>query len=209
MKQTILVRFDIGGNLKYLSHAEAVSVLQRACVRAGVEVGYSQGFNPRIKLSLPLPRSVSCEAGNEIAVIGSASENEIDAAKLKSDLSEQLPGGFDLVGIDIFEGKVKPIANSAVYLISVGEEGRKNLENSIKEILGSEQLVVERKINARGQTKRVDVRGFIDSVELIDDGVMARCNITPSGTVRIDEIIELLGISEVCGVKRVDVEWEN
>ena len=204
MKQTILVRFDIGGNLKYLSHAEAVSVLQRACVRADVEVGYSQGFNPRIKLSLPLPRSVGCEAEGELAVIGAESEGGVDAAKLKSDLAEQMPGGFELTTIDIFDGKVKPVAKSAVYVISA-----ETSEEKIKEIMAREELVVERQMNARGDTKKVDVKKYIDSIELVDGRVRAKCFITPDGTVRVDEIIKLLGIDEASCVKRLDVEWET
>ena len=203
LKQTILARFDIRGNLKYLSHAEAVSVLQRACVRAGVEVGYSRGFNPRVKLSLPLPRSVGCEAQDELAVIGAECKDKIDAAKLKSDLAEQLPGGFELTTVDIFEGKVKAAARSAVYEICAGVS-----EKKIKEILASEELVVERRINAKGDTKQIDVRRYIDSVELTDKGVRAKCFITPDGTVRVDEIIKLLGIDEASGVKRTSVEWQ-
>ncbi|MBW7991664.1 MAG: DUF2344 domain-containing protein, partial [Planctomycetes bacterium] len=54
----LVIKFRIGGPLRFISHAQTLSVFQRACVRAGIEIRYSQGFNPRPRLSLPLPRPV-------------------------------------------------------------------------------------------------------------------------------------------------------
>ena len=38
-------------------------------IRAGIEVRYSEGFNPRIKMSLPFPRSVGIEADDELLCV--------------------------------------------------------------------------------------------------------------------------------------------
>ena len=65
----MLVKFRIWGNLRFLSHAETMSVFQRACVRAGIPVRHSEGFNPRPRMSLPLPRSVGVESDDELLVL--------------------------------------------------------------------------------------------------------------------------------------------
>jgi hypothetical protein len=65
----LVVKFKIGGSLRFLSHAETLRVLQRACVRAGINLQYSRGFNPRPKMSLPLPRPVGVESDDELLTL--------------------------------------------------------------------------------------------------------------------------------------------
>ena len=62
----LVIKFKLSGSLRFLSHAEMLKVFQRACVRAGIKIQYSQGFNPRPKLSLPLPRSVGVETDEDL-----------------------------------------------------------------------------------------------------------------------------------------------
>ena len=62
----LAIRFKVEGTLRFLSHAETVRLLERACVRAGLRLRYSEGFNPHPKLSLPLPRPVGVESDEEL-----------------------------------------------------------------------------------------------------------------------------------------------
>ncbi len=62
----LAVRFKVEGSLRFLSHAETLRLLQRACVRAGLALRYSEGFNPHPKFSLPLPRPVGVESEDEL-----------------------------------------------------------------------------------------------------------------------------------------------
>ena len=68
MKKTLVVKFRISGSLSYLSHRETMTMFDRALVRAQVKLKYSEGFNPRPKLSLPLPRSVGIASDAELLV---------------------------------------------------------------------------------------------------------------------------------------------
>ena len=63
---SVIVKFGIKGNLRFLSHAETIRLFERACVRAGIKLVYSQGFNPHPKLSLPLPRTVGVESDDDL-----------------------------------------------------------------------------------------------------------------------------------------------
>ena len=62
----LVIKFKIGGNLRFLSHAQTLMVFRRACIRAGIKIQYSQGFNPRPRLSLPLPRPVGVASDDEL-----------------------------------------------------------------------------------------------------------------------------------------------
>ena len=64
--QTLAGRYKIQGNVRFLSHQEAMRAIQRSLIRSGVNLLYSQGYNPRPRLSLPLPKSVGLESEDEL-----------------------------------------------------------------------------------------------------------------------------------------------
>ena len=212
---TVLVRFKVWGRGRFLSHAETLRMFQRACVRAEIDVAHSQGFNPRPKMSLPLPRSVGVESDDELFCFRlGCSGAEFDAERIKEGLGRELPGGFEVFSVDFVTGKVNVEAEIVSYEIRakmefVGAE----LEGRIKVLLSGEPVVVERRINDRGMTKKRDVSCFLKSIILKDDGLIeAKCRNGAAGSVRIDELLQLLGLGydKVAGaVKRVSVEWSG
>ena len=56
-KVLMAIKFKLYGTLRFLSHAELLRLFKHSCIRAGLELWYSQGFNPNPKISLPLPKS--------------------------------------------------------------------------------------------------------------------------------------------------------
>ena len=103
---TVLITFKIRGNLRFLSHSETVSVFERACVRAEVALRYSEGFNPRPRLSLPLPKSVGMEVDGDLACIGILGSDEgVDAERLAAAIGGELPAGMEVVSVELHKGK--------------------------------------------------------------------------------------------------------
>ena len=82
-----VIRFRVRVDMRYLSHAETMRMFQRALVRAGVKVSYSQGFNPHLKMSLVLPRSMGVESDDEILCLwleeGDENIPEVNVGRLK------------------------------------------------------------------------------------------------------------------------------
>ena len=75
--------------MRFLSHAETMRLFQRALVRAGVQIAYSQGFNPHQKMSLVLPRSVGVESDDEILSLRlKDGQTGLDTEALKAALPE-------------------------------------------------------------------------------------------------------------------------
>jgi radical SAM-linked protein len=62
--QRVRIKFTRGDEVKYISHLDVMRLWQRAFVRAGVDLAYSEGFNPHPKMSLaaPLALGVTSEA---------------------------------------------------------------------------------------------------------------------------------------------------
>ncbi len=208
----LLVRFRIGGSLRFLSHAETLRVFQRACVRAGIRVRYSEGFNPRPKLSLPLPRPVGVESDDELLCLQVI--DEADEARINSELAAQLPEGCDLLSVDIAASGVSFQPCSATYILPIYPKYLdERLKTAIERVMTSEHLHVQRRKDARGlRTKNVDVRVFLKSIELNNRDIIIECRISPTGSIRIDEILELLELSEgkLSGpTRRTNVQWKN
>jgi radical SAM-linked protein len=221
----VMVEFRVLGNLRFLSHAETVRVFQRACVRAGIKVLYSKGFNPRPKLSLPLPRSVGVEADDDVLCLqieestgtgehGGASESDGLCNSVKTALSEQLPDGFELLSVKMAKGKSSIQPRLAVYLLAVREEYlNEELRSRIKNLPASENLEISRRTEPESAGfKNINVRPFLKSIELDSTGIAVECEISPAGTIRVDEILKLLGLDYgmlSAPVRRTKVQWQE
>ena len=129
MISTAAIRFRIGGAMRFLSHAETSRVFQRACVRAGIPVRYSQGFNPHPRLSLPLPRPVGVESEDELLVVKLCEDREAAPfesraereAAMKQALAEQLPEGMDVLAVDLV--RVERLVPAAIRRVRSARPG--------------------------------------------------------------------------------------
>lgn len=217
--QTLAGRFKIQGNLRFLSHAETVRLICRALVRADVPLRYSEGFNPRPGLSLPLPRSVGVAGDDELfcASIYRRDDKHGDCcASFESDISSRFPADCELISVEIFDGRISPKAVGANYYFPVKPEPtdetlRRNIEDLNQNIAADEPLVVERTIDEKGRTRQIDVRNFLVSANLDSCGVIVKCTISNAGTIRPMEILKLLKLdnSALTGaIRRYSVQWE-
>ena len=227
----VVIKFKVWGNLRFLSHAETLKVFQRACARAGIKTAYSQGFNPRPKLSLPLPRSVGVESDDELLCLrlqgrqatnrqSASSEPSFDAERFKARLSGQLPDGFELLSVGVAKAKASFEPSAATYVLAVRREYlNEKLKSRIKHLLASESLNLQRRIEAKSSKfkirnlkfKEVDVRPFLKSIQLNGRNIVVECKISSAGSIRIDEISELLELDVeklAEPIRRTRVQWQ-
>jgi radical SAM-linked protein len=216
----MLVKFRVSGNFRFLSHAETVRVFQRACTRAGIKMQYSRGFNPRAKLSLPLPRTVGVESDDDLLCLRITNRGQkSDLRHLTSELRSQLPDGCEVLGVDVASGN-RPIQPClAVYVLAVRQSRlaalREELAGRIESLLTSNQLFVNRKSYSTksgpaSREKKVDVRPFLKSIKLDSKGVTVECKISPVGSIRVDEILRLLELEPeqlAAPIRRTKVQY--
>ena len=62
---TLRIRFHKTGALQYISHLDLVRTLTKVIVRAGLPVWYTEGFNPKPRISFATPMSVGLESDCE------------------------------------------------------------------------------------------------------------------------------------------------
>ncbi len=221
-----VVKFQIDGTLRFLSHSQTLSVFQRAVIRSGINAQYSQGFNPRPKISLPLPRPVGVESDDELLVMpisidsesiygftgySDDNQNQSYINDCLHHLSTQLPENCTLQQAEIVREKPHFQTCYASYFFTISpQEINENLLKRINNLLTNESLVIERSINTTNTSKKIDIRGFLNSIIIEQNSIIVRCKIGTAGSIRIQEIMELLELNMeklVCPIKRTNVQW--
>jgi hypothetical protein len=179
-------------------------------------------------MSLPLPRPVGVEADDELlclrvrcsdAMLPAGPENSSVLQykqQIHAELSRQLPAGFDVLAVELTEPRSSFQASCATYVFPVErrclELVRERLAVRVCFLMDSETLPVERAISDQGIVRRLNVRPFLKSVEIDDKSVAVECIIDPTGSIRVDEILNLLELElgNLGGpVRRTNVEWQR
>jgi radical SAM-linked protein len=83
------LRFSKEGRAVYISHLDLMRTMQRAFMRAGYRLKYSEGFNPHPVMSILLPLSVGCASGCEL--MDFSLTNDEDLAALPVRLNGAMP----------------------------------------------------------------------------------------------------------------------
>jgi len=196
--------------LRYLSHAETMRVFQRACVRAGVRVAYSQGFNPHPRMSLVLPRSVGVESDDEMLCLWlEEGETGLDGESLKG----ELPAGIEIASVGMSQAKGVPGPSLATYRIRLGPACVDEcIKIRIEELLAKDKVPIERRSGEDSRAKTVDIRPFLESIVVQGGDIVVDCKVSPAGTIRVDEILGSLqlGVEDLAGpVRRTAVQWND
>lgn len=85
------------GNAKYISHLDINRCMTRTLRRSGLPVWYTQGFNPHVYLTFPLPLPLGQEGLREPMDI--RLEEELPLMQVHERLAAALPPGFAVVAV--------------------------------------------------------------------------------------------------------------
>jgi len=93
------------------------------------------------------------------------------------------------------------------------------LKANIKCLLASQKLDIQRRITKNkprigtreSTVKNINVRSFLESIELDQDSIIVECKITPTGSIRVEEILSLLRLDVeklALPIRRTSVKWK-
>jgi radical SAM-linked protein len=218
----VCVLFRVRGNARHLSHAETLRVFRRALVRAGIPVAYSGRFNPRCRLSLPLPRPVGVETDADVLSVYLCPEGPFDPEAFIRDLAACLPAGFRLLGAEAGESAAAPRPVGVTYRIPIRQGSfDENLRRRIELLAGGGSFILQRRRVGGGSPgyRRIDAADFLESVEICagsapagEVGVLVDCAVGPRGSLRVEEILGMLDVDTAAlnsAVRRTSVKWER
>lgn len=151
-KNKLRLRFCKTGNAKYISHLDLMATLQRALLRAGVNLRYTEGFNPHPIMSIALPLSVGCESVCELM------DFEPEGV-LPDNLNDYLSEGITVTDAYVSARKFADIA-------WLGIRGSLVFDGDIDELqacFGQESIIIQKKTK-RG-VNDLDIVPFIRDIE--------------------------------------------
>ena len=114
--KTLRIKFKKVGNLQYISHLDLVRTMTRALMRAKLPLWYSEGFNPRPKLTFSTPMSIGAQSIYELLDIKII--KDVDPESVKENLNSNLPKEIQIGEVYYPDSKFSDIAFSS-YLINI------------------------------------------------------------------------------------------
>jgi len=188
-----------GEEIRYISHLDYASAMERAVIRAKLPAAYSEGFNPHMKLSFASALAVGVTSQAEYMDI--EFKEDVDLKKGIQQLTAVLPPG-----IEVKSGKYVPtnapalmaLVNLATYdvIVPVNKvqdigtlEESIRLFNKAQEILYTRQTPKGRKeIEAKQYiAKDICLSQLDNEIKLVID-----IKITPTGSIKPGEILDIL-----------------
>jgi radical SAM-linked protein len=206
----VAIRLAIEGDLRFISHHDCVRVFERAIARAGLPVKFSEGFNPRPRISLPLPRAVGIATQADVLVIELA--GPLDASTVLQQLSRQMPQHLRLLDAWLLEGSGALAPQTVEYELPLAPELSAGAASKVRELLAGSQWTVQRTGDRDKRDGQIDLRPFLVSACVEDDVLRWTARVTDSGSIRPAELIAAAGLDPREWQHRVirrSVQWSQ
>lgn len=190
------LNYEVKGNLAFLSHLEIMRLWQRAILRAGLPIAWTNGFNPRPKLSLGPARGVGIEGCSEY--FDADFSDDVKAEALVTKLNAILPEGIFILSVrEISPGTkmLEAVINEAVYRVKFLNGRPPDAEQQINDFMAAKEVKITR-VSPKG-SKEVDLRDFVNGIDLKEDTLYLSVRIGPAGSIRITELLTAFGYWDI------------
>ena len=202
-RQRLRITYVKGEELRFISHLDLMRLVERALRRAEVPLAYSQGFNPRPRITIAAPLPVGFVGENEIMDVW-LNRRTAPYHFLKR-VSPHLPPGLEITTVEETYPRLPSLPSQVrafEYLVTVHnlpDEVEDEIEERVERLLAAESLPRQRE--KRGKQRRYDLRELIESLEVAardEQRLVLRMRLragSPSG--RPEEVMEELGLEDI------------
>lgn len=212
----LIVDFSIKGDLAYLSHQETLTMFQRALIRAAVPLVFSRGFNPHPCLSIPFPRSVGTQSIRDRICVSVQFAEKPVVDNWKSAIQQKLPANCSILEVQYDDRKSTFQPESVCYIFRIeplyANQLHEHLRCCKKQIDEKNSIEIRRYWAKKKRYKQFDMAPYLKELTFSDDRIETVCHISPSGTVRVDEIMQWLNIDPERlrePVSRTEISWSQ
>ncbi|MGN0962548.1 MAG: TIGR03936 family radical SAM-associated protein, partial [Clostridia bacterium] len=190
------INYEIRGPLAFLSHLEIMRLWQRAMLRCHLPIAWSQGFNPRPKLSLGPARNVGVEGLSEY--LDAEFSTDVKSAALIEKLNGILPDGVRVLKareIPTGTKMLEAVINEAVYKVTFLNGMPEDAADKVKALMDADQCLYLRK-SPKGE-KEIDLRSYLLGIDLQGDTMFLSVKTGTSGSLRVAELLTVLGYWDI------------
>ena len=202
------IRFVIEGDLRFISHHDTMRLFERALSRAQLPVKFSQGFNPRPRLSLPLPRAVGVASDVELLVVELA--EVLESGVVLDKLSEQMPAGLKLTDAWTIADKHPPQPVRVDYELPLPPDRVETVSQAAQSLMAAPTWAIERTGPGSRKIKDIDLRQYLAEASVSEGILRWTVHVTTGGTLRPAELLAAVGLPPQewhHRVRRTGVQW--
>lgn len=162
------------GILKYFSHLDWQNTFFKAIARTNLDVVYSLGYNPSMKVSMGVALPLFAESDGELVDVELFNDLTEDELKLK--LEKVLPKESKIISIVKIPKNAPAIditAQWAEYKVDIFNKSLYDFESlryNTDKVLSSEEIFIEKK-NKKGLIKKTDIKKSIKSYRFEDESL--------------------------------------
>ena len=195
---TLRVKFFKTGNLQYISHLDLVRTMMKIIVRAKLPLWYTEGFNPKPKITFAAPLSIGTESMCEFMDIRLT--EKISPKTVLERLNANMTAQMQATDAYYPESKMTELRWLA-YEIDIETSGAdESLAEKCDNALKADTLPVLKKTKS-GEAV-VDIRGLIHSSEVLfrNGKISISCILSadPSAFLNPEYVVKIL--REKCGI---------
>jgi radical SAM-linked protein len=211
-RQRLRLTFAKGEPIKYISHLDLMRTWERALRRAQVPLAYSEGFNPRPKISIASALPVGFTGRGEVMDI--VLSRHTSPSNLIKRLRPHLPPGLEILSVEEVYLRLPSLQSQMRYaeyrVVVESEETLAEMEKRVEQMLSAQSLPRQRE--RKGRVTEYDLRPLIDDLWIEGLGSVRSPDRRREGTAcvlgmrlqsdsqatgRPDEVLEAMGLGEV------------
>lgn len=174
IKETFKYRIKLTktGILKYFSHLDWQNTFFKALARTDLNIAFSLGFNPSMKVSMGVALPLFAESITEFVDI--ELYDNITTDELQTKLEKVLPYQSKIISIVKLEKGSKSIDTTvywAEYKVEISDKTLYDFEKLVyntNKVLSSDEIYIEKK-NKKGLIKKTDIKPSIKSYRFKDN----------------------------------------
>ena len=167
----IRIKFKKYGSLMYVSHLDTAKTMQRIMLRAGIDIWYSEGFNPQPKIVFAVPLPVGVESECEFMDI--KINSYMSCEEIASRLSNIFPDEMKVIDVYVPEQKLKNIVYIDYEMEIVSPSVKDDTADIISKLLSKDLFVTKK---SKGTEKEINVKDYIKSVDVKDENGKIKIN---------------------------------
>lgn len=199
------IRFTKEGDLRLISHRDLVRAMERLFRRANVPLAMSQGFHPKVRMTIPSALALGIAGRNEVMDVRLA--EDLPAEEVRARLSAHAPVGIQInSAAKLAPESSKARVESAMYRVEIPAARRAQVARAVAELLAQESYLIQR---GKGK-KTLDLLADLQELRLDESALVFTLRIRQEGAVRATEVLTALGAADLTELgyplARTDVE---
>ncbi len=188
----IRIKFAKSGVMKFIGHLDIMRYFQKAMRRAGIDIAYSEGFNPHQIMSFASPLGVGLTSDGEYLDIEVKSTFSSKEAVEK--LNAVMVDGMKVLSYRMLSEESKnamSIIAAADYVVSFREGHSPDIDNlseKLEEFLNQKEIIVLKK--TKKSEKETDIRPYIYSCSYENGKFFMQLSSGSANNLRPELVIE-------------------